>query len=181
MAGKDTPFLRGVDMWKGDYFKRKSNKGNPLTNTPIHFLPKVEKTEEWKASISDYYEHIGLGKVSHNYHTIIKNRWLSSGQLDINDYKKSKKTNEYEIFEKNGVKYNVPPEDDSNFDFHPLIPNIVNLFTGYQLKRNTKVNFALTDEFSKAELFEKKDETFKSELKKVMLQMRNEALDEKDP
>lgn len=182
MAGVDKPFLRGVDMWKGQYFKRKEQNSNPLNNTPIHFVPKSEKTEEWKAAISDYYEYIGLSKVSYAYDGIIKNRWLSSGQLDINDYKKSKKTHQYEIFQKNGIDYNIPKQaEDHGFEFYPLIPNLVNLFTGYQLKRNNKYIFSLVDEFSKAELFDIKDEAFKAQLRKVMMAMRDSSISQEDP
>jgi len=191
MAGKDQAFLRGVDMWKGDYFKRKGENKNSNGYTPIHFLPKSEKTDDWKAAVSDYYEYIGLAKVSNNYDEIIKNRWLSSGIIDINDYRRDKVSKNFEAFQHAGIDYstkknNINEEEDDEdndvmFDFYPLIPNLVNLFTGYQLKRPNKFVFSLVDEFSKAALFEKKDNDFKAKLKEVMLEMRDNALNGEDP
>lgn len=183
MAGKDQPFLRGVDMWKGDYFKRKGNSTSNL-EAPIHFLPKCEKTDDWKRSVSDYYEYIGLSKVSYSYDDIIKNRWMSSGVLNITDYKKSKKTGTYEALNNISRAYNFKPkedEDNSGFDFYPLVPNLVNLMTGYQLKRNSKVYFSCVDEFSKAELFDIKDKIFKDELKNILNEMKEAAVNGEDP
>jgi len=176
MAGVDKMILRGVDMWKGEYFKRKGQNTSVLSNTVIHFLPKSEKTDDWKASVADYYEHIGLTKVAQNYNSIIKNRWISSGVLDINDYKKVKNTNQYEVFNKSGITLDAPLEDDGGMEFYPLVPNLVNLFTGYQLKRNNKVTFSLIDEFSKAELFDIKDQIFKDALKGMLLEMRDASI-----
>lgn len=127
------------------------NKMGVLTQ-PVQFLPKSQKTEEWKAWNIDWLEWNGLRQIRRNARRLMKNYKLSKGIIDKSDY----------IVEENNEMSDLidvlTEEDESALElkFYPIIPNVINVLCNEFSKRLSKVMFRAVDDISYNEMLEAK-------------------------
>jgi hypothetical protein len=149
---------------------------------PIQFLPRDEKNDTWAAWNMDWLEYQGLKQVRRNGRRIMKNFKLAKGIIDKTDYL-VQDDNEYR-----DLMDVLTRQDPTALElkFYPLVPPIINTFCAEFAKRNTKISFCATDEFSVNE----RDEQKRMQIEQVLLadaeqQMLNsmiqQGLDPNDP
>ena len=98
-------------------------------------------------------ERIGYYQVSSKWEKLNKNYNLANGILDMSDYV-TLPNNEYANMI--GIINSDHNKDGLPITFYPLIPNIINTFTGEFAKRDTSIYAEAVDEYSKQEAFEVK-------------------------
>ncbi len=114
---------------------------------PIQFLERQDKDPYWVSLTSDFIEFQGLKQLQRNATRLLKNYKLANGIIDRGDYI-PETDNEYR--ELVGILEQEQPKG-LELSFYPLIPPIINTFCSEFSKRNTKLTFYSTDEFSQNE------------------------------
>lgn len=151
-------------------------------NMPVQFLPREEKDEFFIANNADFLEFQGLKQLRRNAVRLLKNYKLANGIIDKGDYM-LETDNEYrelvDILEKEEPK-------GLELSFYPLIPPIINTFCSEFAKRNTKITFYNTDEFSQNEkdalkMSQISDVLMADAEKQMLTKMIEQGLDPNDP
>ena len=149
---------------------------------PIQFVDRSEKDEVWLSSNMDFIEFQGLKQLRRNAPRLLKNFKLANGIIDRSDYMLE------EGNEHRGLVETLAKEEPVGLElsFYPLIPPIVNTFISEFEKRNTKITFYSTDEFSQNEKDAQKiaqiSETLMADAeKKLLTNMIQQGLDPNDP
>jgi hypothetical protein len=129
----------------------KRNRMGTLTQ-PIQMLPRKEKDEEWAGWCMDWFEMQGLKQVRRNARRLLKNYKLANGIIDKTDYIPNTDAETTELIEV------LTQEDESALElkFYPIIPNVINVLVGEFAKRNDKITYRGSDEFSHNEMMEAK-------------------------
>ncbi len=158
------------------------NKMGNLTQ-PLQFLPKDEKDGNWAAHNLDWYEWEGMKQLRRNARRIMKNYKLAAGIIDKTDYI-AEPNNDY----KDLVEQLADTEivEALELKFYPIIPNVINVLVSEFAKRNKRISFRSTDEYSYNELMDKKQEAIKDVLfkqaeQKLIMKMIEQGLDPEDP
>ena len=161
--------------------KAEYNRMGSITQ-PLQFLPKKEKDAEWTAWNLDWLEWNGLKQIRRNARRLMKNYKLAKGVIDKTDYIMEDDNEMRDLVD------TLMKEDVSALElkFYPIIPNVVNVLVSEFAKRNTKITFQATDEYSYNEMLEQK----RSQVEQVLLQqaeqkllakMLEQGMDESDP
>lgn len=139
--------------------KAEVNRMGSITQ-PIQFIPRKEKDEEWTAWNLDWLEWNGLKQIRRNAQRLMKNYKLAKGVIDKSDYIVEEDNEMRDLVE------TLIEEDVSALElkFYPIIPNVINVLTAEFAKRNTKVTFRGSDEFTYNEQLEAK----RMEVEKVL-------------
>lgn len=151
-------------------------------NAPVQFLPRSEKGEFFIANNADFLEFQGLKQLRRNAVRLLKNYKLANGIIDRGDYI-METDNEYQ--ELVGILEKEEPKG-LELSFYPLIPPIINTFCSEFSKRNTKITFYNTDEFSQNEkdalkISQISDVLMADAEKQMLTQMIEQGLDPNDP
>jgi hypothetical protein len=171
--------LNALQMKSGK--KAEYNRMGSITQ-PLQFLPKKEKDAEWTAWNLDWLEWNGLKQIRRNARRLMKNYKLAKGVIDKTDYIMEDDNEMRDLVD------TLMKEDVSALElkFYPIIPNVVNVLVSEFAKRNTKITFQATDEYSYNEMLEQK----RSQVEQVLLQqaeqkllakMLEQGMDESDP
>jgi len=149
---------------------------------PIQFLPRKDKTPEHWAATADWIELQGIKQLKRNAPRLMKNYKLASGIIDRSDYMLVEDNESQELFDV--LTKEAPIGLD--LSFYPLIPPILNTFCSEFAKRNSKLTFYSTDEFSQNEKDAQKisqiSEVLMADAEKHMLiSMIEQGLDPDDP
>lgn len=171
--------LSAMDLKSGK--KADYNKMGTLTQ-PVQFLPRTEKDEEWAAWNLDWLEWQGLKQIRKNARRLMKNYKLAKGIIDKSDYIVEEDNELGDLID------SLITEDSSALElkFYPIIPNVINVLTAEFAKRNTRVSFQSTDEFSYNEMMEQKMDAIRNVLfqnaeRKIAEQMIEMGADLNDP
>lgn len=125
--------LRGIDLIKGATRGGKDYNSTILYDAmPWQMVNLEDKTEDWKRWQSDYFEWIGMRQISTKARKYIKNRMLTAGILDMEDYTIGGD-------ESHTYLNNMFMEQefvDPLKRFYPMIPSFINLLKGDFLKRD---------------------------------------------
>lgn len=175
---KSSLVLTARDLLKG-YVADKGSMYGMFNMTPMQFLEEDEKDEDWVMWNSDYFERIAFYQISNNYNKFTKNYNMANGILDMNDYEpigENPHGTMIDIIAKETGDVGLPRE------FYPIIPNIINTFTGEFTKRNNNIHAEAIDEFSRQEMFEEKFKNIQSILiqdaiSKKQLELQNQGFD----
>ena len=161
--------------------KAEYNRMGSITQ-PLQFLPKKDKDQEWAAWNMDWLEWNGLKQIRRNARRLMKNYKLAKGVIDRTDYM---------IEEDNEMRDLVDTlmkEDPTVLElkFYPIIPNVINVLTSEFAKRNTKITFQATDEYSYNEMLEQKraqveQVLFQQAEQKLIAKLLEQGLDPNDP
>ena len=161
--------------------KAEYNRRGSITQ-PLQFLPKKDKDPEWAAWNLDWLEWNGLKQIRRNARRLMKNYKLAKGVIDRTDYM---------IEEDNEMRDLVDTlmkEDPTVLElkFYPIIPNVINVLTSEFAKRNTKITFQATDEYSYNEMLEQKraqveQVLFQQAEQKLIAKLLEQGLDPNDP
>lgn len=147
---------------------------------PLQFLPLAEKDENWAWDCADFLEYQGLQQIFKKAPHFSKNYNLAAGIIDKSDYIPSTNPDNKEILDNL-----LEPGEASSLDleFYPIIPTVINVMTTEFAKRNTKVMFMATDEYSYNDMLELKKEEISQVLLKDAEQKLTQQLIEsgKDP
>ena len=181
---KSSLVLTARDLLKG-YVANKGSMYGMFNMTPMQFLEEDEKDTEWVMWNMDYFERIGFYQISNNYDKFTKNYNMANGILDMHDYVPVS-DNPYgsmvDVIAKETGDVGLPKE------FYPIIPNIINTFTGEFTKRTKNIYAEAIDEFSRQEMFEDKFQKIQDiliqdivEKKKAELQNQGVDINSKDP
>jgi hypothetical protein len=171
--------LNALQMKSGK--KAEYNRMGSITQ-PLQFLSRKDKDPEWAAWNMDWLEWNGLKQIRRNARRLMKNYKLAKGVIDRSDYM---------IEEDNEMRDLVDTlmkEDPSVLElkFYPIIPNVINVLTSEFAKRNTKITFQATDEYSYNEMLEQKRAQVEEVIlqyaeQKLMARMVEQGLDQNDP
>lgn len=161
--------------------KAEYNRMGSITQ-PLQFLPKNKKNIEWAAWNIDWLEWNGIKQIRRNAIRLMKNYKLAKGIIDRSDYIPE------ENYEMKDMINTLGQEDSSIMDlkFYPIIPNVINVLTSEFAKRNTKITFKGTDEYSYNEELEEKRLQVEQVLlrdaeQKMLAKMIEQGLDPNDP
>lgn len=144
--------LSSKDIVKGK--KGKTRYGGAFTQ-PLQFLPKEEKDDDWCMLNLDFLEYQGLRQIWRKAPHFAKNFNLAHGIIDKNDYVGTGANENKELLENLWSN-----DEDSHLDlkFYPIIPNFINTLRTEFSKRNTKIMFMTTDDYSYNEMLAMKSE-----------------------
>lgn len=147
---------------KADY-----NRMGSITQ-PLQFLPRKEKDPEWTAWNMDWLEWNGLKQLRRNARRLMKNYKLAKGVIDRADYMMEEDNEMLDLVD------TLMKEDPTVLElkFYPIIPNVINVLTAEFAKRNTKITFQATDEYSYNEQLEQK----RSQVEQVLIQQAEQKL-----
>lgn len=171
--------LNALQLKKGK--KAEYNRLGNITQ-PLQFLPTKDKDEDWTAWNMDWLEWQGLKQIRRNARRLMKNYKLARGIIDKTDYL-VEEDNEYrEIVDTLASEQMTALE----LKFYPIVPNVVKTLVTEFSKRNTKVNFRATDEYTYNEIMEAKradleDALVKAAEQKLMAKMVEMGADMNDP
>jgi hypothetical protein len=141
--------LNALQLKKGK--KAEYNRLGNITQ-PLQFLPTKDKDEDWTAWNMDWLEWQGLKQIRRNARRLMKNYKLARGIIDKTDYL-VEEDNEYrEIVDTLASEQLTALE----LKFYPIVPNVVKTLVTEFSKRNTRVNFRATDEYTYNEIMEAK-------------------------
>jgi hypothetical protein len=153
IKGKKTKqgLLTSGDIMKG--FTRMSTLYDIWTLAPIQCICEDEKTEDWIKWNADWFENLALRELPKKAVKLQKNYNLAQGVINRSDYiyapgSTDNLENHLNILK---VKEN---EADLMTQFFPIIPNIINVFLGEFLRRDTKVIIDAVDPESITESLE---------------------------
>lgn len=149
---KSSVVLTARDILNG-YVANKDNMQSIWNLTPIQFMDEEEKTEDWVKWNMDFLERVGFYQISNKWDKVTKNYKLANGEIEMSDYV-ALPDNEYSSML--GIITTDHINDQFPLHFYPLVPNIVNTFTGEFAKRDTSIYAEAIDEYSKQEQFEYK-------------------------
>jgi len=158
------------------------NKIGSITQ-PIQFLPKSEKTEEWKAWNMDWIEWEGQKQLRRTSGAILKNFKIAAGIIDRADYL-GEPENEYKDL---AASLSDPgPIEALELKFYPIIPNVIDVLVAEFMKRNRRVSFRAMDEYSYNEIVDQKTTEIEQVLvqhaeSKLVMKMIQMGADPEDP
>lgn len=144
------------------------NRGSAFTQ-PLQFLPFDEKDEVWSSMNLDFLEYQGLRQILKKAPHFAKNYNLAQGIIDKSDYVGTGANENQEILIN---LYDQEEETHLDLKFYPFIPNFINTMVTEFAKRNTKIMFMTTDEYSYNEMLELK----RSEIEQVLLKEAEDKL-----
>lgn len=150
--------------------KSDGNKLGSVTQ-PLQFLPRSEKTEEWKRHNLDWLEWQGVKQLSRTARPIIKNFKLAAGIIDKTDYVATP-DNDYKDIVLEMTKAGNDLPEALELKFYPIIPNVIDTLESEFAKRNNRISFRAVDEYSYNDKIEQKS----SELEQVLLQEAEQKL-----
>lgn len=162
--------LSSQDIVKGR--TGKSNTHGSAFMQPLQFLPLEDKDDSWKTMNMDWGEYQGLRQILAKAPHFSKNYNLAQGIIDKSDYVGTGGN------ENSDLLANLwTPEEETHLDlkFYPIIPNFVNTLCTEFAKRNTKMMFMTTDDYSWNEMLEYK----RAEIEGVLLKDAEQALIQK--
>ena len=161
--------------------KAEYNRMGSITQ-PLQFLPKKDKDQEWAAWNLDWLEWNGLKQIRRNARRLMKNYKLAKGVIDRTDYMVEDDNEMRDLVD------TLMKEDPTVLElkFYPIIPNVVNVLTSEFAKRNTKITFQATDEYSYNEMLEQKraqieQVLFQQAEQKLIAKMIEQGMDPNDP
>ena len=174
--------LSSYDLFKGKTASPETNRMGVLS-MPIQMLPRKDKTPEHLASTIDFLEWNGLKQIRRNAPRLMKNFKLSKGLIDKSDYMVVEDNEMRDLAE---VLTQKEAPIGLELGFYPLIPPIINTFCSEFAKRNSKITFYNTDEFSQNEKDAQKisqiSDVLMADAEKQMLNnMIQQGLDPNDP
>lgn len=171
--------LNAMDLKSGK--KAEQTRIGTITQ-PVQFLPTKEKDDEWTAWNMDWLEWNGLKQIRRNAKRLMKNYKLAKGQIDKSDYIVEQDNEMRDLVE------TLVQEDMSALElkFYPIVPNIINVLVAEFAKRNSKVTFQGTDEYTQNEQLEQKrmqiEQTLLSQAEQKLVERMLEAgADMNDP
>jgi len=171
--------FNALDLKSGK--KAKLNRMGSITQ-PLQFIPRSDKDINWSAWNLDWLEWNGIKQLGRNARRLMKNYKLAKGIIDKTDYLVEENNENRELLE------TLTQEDVSALElkFYPIIPNVVNVMVSEFAKRNTKVTFRSTDEFSYNEQLEQKRQAIEEVLlgqaeQKMLMKMIEMGMDPNDP
>jgi len=161
--------------------KAEYNRMGSITQ-PLQFLSSLEKDPEWAAWNLDWLEWNGLKQLRRNSKRLMKNYKLAKGVIDRTDYVVENDNEMRDLMD------TLTKEDPSVLElkFYPIIPNIINVLTAEFAKRNTKITWHASDEYSYNEMLEQKRMQVEQVLlgqaeQKMLAKMIEQGLDQNDP
>jgi hypothetical protein len=160
--------LNAMDLKSGK--KAEQTRIGTITQ-PVQFLPTKEKDDEWTAWNMDWLEWNGLKQIRRNAKRLMKNYKLAKGQIDKSDYIVEQDNEMRDLVE------TLVQEDMSALElkFYPIVPNIINVLVAEFAKRNSKVTFQGTDEYTQNEQLEQK----RMQIEQTLLSQAEQKLVEK--
>jgi len=171
--------FNALDLKSGK--KAQLNRMGSITQ-PLQFIPRSDKDINWSAWNLDWLEWNGIKQLGRNARRLMKNYKLAKGIIDKTDYLVEENNENRELLE------TLTQEDVSALElkFYPIIPNVVNVMVSEFAKRNTKVTFRSTDEFSYNEQLEQKRQAIEEVLlgqaeQKMLMKMIEMGMDPNDP
>ena len=169
-----------LDLKKG---KKAETKRLWAVSQPLQFIPKKEKDPEWTAWNLDWLEWNGLKQVRVNAKRLMKNYKLAKGLIDKTDYIVEEDNEMLELVDQLANDDEAPALE---LKFYPIIPNVVNTLVAEFAKRNKRVSFRATDEFTHNEIIEAKRAEIESVLvksaeMKLLSKMIEQGADPNDP
>jgi len=171
--------FNALDLKSGK--KAQLNRMGSLTQ-PLQFIPRSDKDINWSAWNLDWLEWNGIKQLGRNARRLMKNYKLAKGIIDKTDYLVEENNENRELLE------TLTQEDVSALElkFYPIIPNVINVMVSEFAKRNTKVTFRSTDEFSYNEQLEQKRQAIEEVLlgqaeQKMLMKMIEMGMDPNDP
>jgi hypothetical protein len=171
--------LNALQMKSGK--KAEYNRMGSITQ-PLQFLPKKDKDQEWAAWNLDWLEWNGLKQIRRNARRLMKNYKLAKGVIDRTDYMVEEDNEMRDLVD------TLMKEDPTVLElkFYPIIPNVINVLTSEFAKRNTKITFQATDEYSYNELLEQKraqieQVLFQQAEQKLLAKLIEQGMDPNDP
>ena len=161
--------------------KTEYNRMGSITQ-PLQFLPRIEKNPEWTAWNMDWLEWNGLKQIRRNARRLMKNYKLAKGVIDRTDYMVEEDNEMRDLVD------TLMKEDPTALElkFYPIIPNVINVLTAEFAKRNTKITWQATDEYSYNEMLEQKrsqieEVLFSQAEQKLMAKFIEQGMDPNDP
>jgi hypothetical protein len=172
--------LNAMDLVAG---KTADYKKMGVLTQPVQFIPKKDKDEEWTAWNMDWLEWQGLKQLRANSRKLLKNYKLAKGIIDRTDYIPEEDNEMKDVLE------NLSSEVEGSaleLKFYPIVPNVINVLVSEFAKRNSKINFQSTDEFSYNEMMEQKrsaieEVLYKNAQAKLAMAMLEQGADPNDP
>lgn len=171
--------LNAMDLKSGK--KAEQTRMGTITQ-PVQFIPAKEKDAEWCAWNLDWLEWNGLKQIRRSARRLMKNYKLAKGQIDKSDYIVEQDNEMRDLVD------TLVQEDMSALElkFYPIVPNIINVLTAEFAKRNSKVTFRGTDEYSYNEQLEQKrmqiEQTLLSQAEeKLIVSLLEAGMDPNDP
>lgn len=134
--------VTGRQIIKGAMTSNKLNNNLLYDCMPWQMVNLDDKTQEWKEWVADYFEWIGLRQVFTKQKSIIKNRRMASGLLDMEDYQ-SNGDSQYNYLNKYILPEDAP--NDPLTKFYPIVPPFIKVLDGEFLKRDLKVYVTCVD------------------------------------
>jgi hypothetical protein len=152
-------------IWSSDLYKGYTSKYSDLIKgsmddiKPFQRLSAKEKTIDWIKAVADFYDAIGWENVSKRAAKIQKNYWMRYGKLNPSDYIINPDVNPLS----EAIGMIVPKESQSPLEkFYSLAPNLVDVMRGEYVKMDHSWTVEAIDPFSHDEIFNQKNEDFKS-------------------
>ena len=171
--------FNALDLKSGK--KVQLNRMGSITQ-PLQFIPRSDKDINWSAWNLDWLEWNGIKQLGRNARRLMKNYKLAKGIIDKTDYLVEENNENRELLE------TLTQEDVSALElkFYPIIPNVINVMVSEFAKRNTKVTFRSSDEFSYNEQLEQKRQAIEEVLlsqaeQKMLANMIDMGMDPNDP
>ncbi len=149
----------GSDLYKGFKLPHNSFTSNNLTDIqPFQMLTQEEKTIDWIKAVADYYDITGWNNVGKKAARIQRNYMMRHGKLNHSDYI---------INADPGVLASTTgmfiPQGESPLEqFYSLAPTFVDVLRGEFIKRDHTWTVEAVDQYSTAELFQEKEDNFRS-------------------
>lgn len=144
--------LSSQDLVKG---KKGKIRSSGVFTQPLQFLPREEKTDEWGEDNMDFLEYQGLRQIMRKAPHFSKNYNLAAGIIDKSDYVGTGSNENRELLED---LWGGEEETHLDLKFYPFIPNFVKTMSTEFAKRNTKIMFGTSDEYSYNEMLEMKQQ-----------------------
>ena len=155
---------------------------NPYNSQPRQFISSADKDFEWAKSNLDWLEWQGIKSINNNARRMIKSLKLAEGIIDPSDYIPEEDNESADLVEQ------LTDEEPLAYElkFFPIIPNAIKLLCAEFAKRNSKVSFRATDEYTNNEILSAKSEMIKTSLlkdaeRKVIQKMIAQGLDVQAP
>lgn len=145
-----------------------NNRGTAFTQ-PIQFLSYKDKDDDWLHNNLDFLEYQGLRQILKKAPKFSKNYNLAQGIIDKSDYIGSGANENQEL-----LMNIMSEEEETHLDlkFYPFIPNFINTMVTEFSKRNTKIMFTTSDDYSYNEKLELK----RAEIEKTLLKEAEDKL-----
>lgn len=178
MAKKTTKKIKQGLLTSGDIMKgftRMSTLYDIWTLAPIQCIPLEEKTEDWIKWNLDWYENVALRELPKKAIELQKSYNLAQGVINKSDYTYKPNSTQGMSNHLGVLEYN-DTEQDLMTQFFPIIPNVINVFLGEKLRRDTKVVVDAVDPESINETLEYRMSAIKDILQKDALSKKQKEL-----